>query len=61
MIDLDWIKKWAEAHDFGMTVRGDSPQIIIVGTTHFYNVFKNQQERLVDKLRPDFILHSLSG
>ena len=58
-MDLNWIKSWVKENGYEIDIRGDNPQIVIVGEIH--GLFVKQQEELVDKLRPEYLLHELIG
>jgi hypothetical protein len=61
MMDINWIRDWAEENKYQVVPKGENPQIAIVGESHGNGAFIKQQERLVDKLKPEYLLHECIG
>ncbi len=55
-MDIGWINNWAKENNYKIVHNGKNPKIVIVGEMHDNKSFIEQQGRLIDKLRPEYLL-----
>lgn len=61
MMDIAWINNWIKENNYRVIKSRKDPEVVIVGETHSNKTFIEQQERLIDKLRPEYLLHECIG
>lgn len=57
MINTEMIKDWAKKNDYLRSSYGSNPNLVIVGEEHKHKKMRNQQELLLAKLKPKYLLH----
>lgn len=60
-MDMRWIKSWAYENAYKYWDNSNDTNVVIIGESHREEDLMKEQERLIDKLKPEFLLHEYMG